>query len=661
MGLRLPAVSRGRSRRRFAAACALAVLATAAAYSNHFENSFHFDDSHAVEQNLFIRDLRNVPRFFADARTFSALPTNQSYRPVVTTTLAVDYALGGLDPVAYHVDSFLLFLLQCALLVVVFRRALDGSHWAALFGAALFALHPVVAETVNYVIARSEILSTLGVVAAVEVWARWPRLRRHGLYAVPAVLGVLAKEQGAMAAPLLVLWVGLIERGESLTGLLRPRTLSSLVRATWVGLAACALALALAMTMAPSWVAGGPSRLHYLLTQPFVMLRYAALFVVPRGLSADTDWRAVGCVTDPRVALGLAFVVAACALAVWASRRASTRPIAFGILWFFVALLPSSSVIPLAEVTNDHRMYFAFVGLALAAARGGQLLAERLAAPGLAAAAACVLLAAHGVATHARNEVWRSEATLWRDVTEKSPANGRGWMNYGLSQMAAGNMTEAERAYRRSVELVPNYGYVHVNLGILHGATGRPAEAEREFRLGMQLQPGVPSFHFFYGRWLDQVGRADEALAQLRAALALSPGEASSSRLLLRILTRRRDWAGLERAARDTLAVRPTDPAALELLALAARPPPSAADLVAASLRLWDLRLYDDVVSVCDAAIGQDPTLAEPWNNKCSALNLLSRHAEAATACERALELQPGFERARNNLAVARGALGRGR
>ena len=71
---------------RFRAGCLAAAVAITLAYANHFRNSFHFDDSHTVESNLFIRDLRNVPRFFTDVRTFSSLPPNQSYRPVVTTT-----------------------------------------------------------------------------------------------------------------------------------------------------------------------------------------------------------------------------------------------------------------------------------------------------------------------------------------------------------------------------------------------------------------------------------------------------------------------------------------------------------------------------------------------------------------------------------------------
>src|SRR5439155_18800718 len=80
-------VSAPESRRRgpslgFPLACAGALILVLGAYSNSLHNSFHFDDSHVIEENLFIRDLRNLPRFFTDARTFSSLPTNATYRPV---------------------------------------------------------------------------------------------------------------------------------------------------------------------------------------------------------------------------------------------------------------------------------------------------------------------------------------------------------------------------------------------------------------------------------------------------------------------------------------------------------------------------------------------------------------------------------------------------
>src|ERR1700682_2769452 len=86
------------NRKVFWLAACFAALAILVTYSNHFHNSFHFDDSHAVIENVYIRDLHNIPRFFTDATTFSSLPANQTWRPIVSLSLALDYHVGGLQP-----------------------------------------------------------------------------------------------------------------------------------------------------------------------------------------------------------------------------------------------------------------------------------------------------------------------------------------------------------------------------------------------------------------------------------------------------------------------------------------------------------------------------------------------------------------------------------
>src|SRR5436190_22062175 len=105
---------------------ALLLAALVAAYANHFHNSFHFDDAHTIVNNAAIRELRNIPLFFRDATTFSALPSNQSYRPLVSTLLAIDYKLcGGLDPFWFHLSIFAFFVALTLLLAFVIYRVLE--------------------------------------------------------------------------------------------------------------------------------------------------------------------------------------------------------------------------------------------------------------------------------------------------------------------------------------------------------------------------------------------------------------------------------------------------------------------------------------------------------------------------------------------------------
>ena len=94
-------------------------------YANHFDNDFHFDDSHTIEDNLWIRDLSNTGAFFSDPTTRSTLPTNRQYRPALTLTLAVDYWLGdGLDPFWFHASTFVWYVAQLVAMFFLFRVVL---------------------------------------------------------------------------------------------------------------------------------------------------------------------------------------------------------------------------------------------------------------------------------------------------------------------------------------------------------------------------------------------------------------------------------------------------------------------------------------------------------------------------------------------------------
>jgi len=103
------------------------------AYSNSLRNAFQFDDSHVIVENLHIRDIGNIPRFFTDARTFSNVETNAAYRPVVSTTLALDYFIGrGLNPLPFHVTQLTLLAAIGAglflLLLHLFRTTDAGAR-----------------------------------------------------------------------------------------------------------------------------------------------------------------------------------------------------------------------------------------------------------------------------------------------------------------------------------------------------------------------------------------------------------------------------------------------------------------------------------------------------------------------------------------------------
>src|SRR5207248_4239031 len=180
---------------------------------------------------------------------------------------------------------------------------------------------------------------------------------------------------------------------------------------------------------------------------------------------------------DARFWAGFGFALVCTAAAVALSSFKRTRLIGFGLLWFLIALLPTS-LFPLAEVMNDHRTFLPYVGLVIVIAGVGALVSNRVSIlrPSVKIAVACLaasFLCATGYATFQRNKVWRTEETLWRDATVKSPHNGRALMNYGNTLMAKGDLSGALEYFHRAQAFVPFYPVLFVNLGVAEGAAGQ--------------------------------------------------------------------------------------------------------------------------------------------------------------------------------------------
>ena len=337
----------------------LLLLAILATYANHFHNGFHFDDWHTIVNNTSIHELRNIPLFFRDATTFSAEPSTRSYRPLVSTLLAIDYRLAhGLNPFWFHLSIFALFIALTLLVAFVIHHLLEceaassRNRWIALAAAAWYALDPANADTINYVIAWSDVMSALGVIASFAVYVAFPRLRRYHLYILPAAIAILAKPTAAIFAVLFAVFCLLFP--DPAIGGRRPREQDRQVDVA-MSFVICAVLLLFVQHMTPvSWSPGVVNAHDYLLTQPYVALLYFRTFFWPTGISAVYDLKPFVTTGDARLWIGFAFFLCISAAAIVAAVLNKTRVIGFGLLWFLIALLPTS-LFPLAEVMNDHR------------------------------------------------------------------------------------------------------------------------------------------------------------------------------------------------------------------------------------------------------------------------------------------------------------------
>ncbi|MEO6000466.1 MAG: tetratricopeptide repeat protein [Chitinophagaceae bacterium] len=659
----------------------IALLVT---YSNHFQNGFHFDDSHAVVDNVHIQSLKNIPEFFYNPKMFSSKPDHWGLRPLVTTSLAIDYWLGGgLNPFYFHLSTFIWFIILCVLLFFIYKNLIAQSiqnysgPYLALFATALYALHPANAETINYIISRSDVLSTLCIVGSFAIYLFYPAQRNRYIYILPAIIGVFAKETVLMLVPLLFFYITLFEKNLSLFGLFKRKNLNTSFQ-TIISLlplvAATAICQFYTMANTPHSSTGFTNPFFsYVLTQSYVWLHYFLTFFLPINLSADTDMSVISNPFDYRIIMGLAFIILLIYYIFKTSVNKQTKPISFGLTWFAFSLLPTS-IAPLAEVMNDHRMFFPFIGLALATVHYIGLLLTRYQTKsksnksylGLATILALFILTSFAYGTYERNKVWKNEESLWLDVTIKSPQNGRGLMNYGLTQMAKGNFEKAKDYFEKALVFTPEYSSLQINLGIVKNAMKKPVEAEVNFKKAIGFTPDLFEPYYYYADFLNKNNRIVNARPMAEKAASISPYYINARYLLMDIYQKLELWDNLEETAKQTLTFSAGDARAIQFLASSKKRinkldnnimevtnNPTPENYLNLSLKFYNQGLYDKCIEACREAIKLKPDYADAYSNIGAAYNGLKKWDDAISGCNHALLIDPQHRLAKGNLQLA--------
>jgi Flp pilus assembly protein TadD len=516
---------------RPAAGALLAAAAAAAAYSGALGNPFVYDDVSTVVANPSLRDLSNV-RYILGFSLF---------RPLVNLSYAFDYAIWGLNPFGYHLTNLVLHAVAIFLLHrVVWRLVEDRNRVSgmqlpvsAIAGATalLWAVHPLLTEAVAYVSGRSEVMASVGVLAALLLFRAAVRSHRRAVLAGGAaafLFGLGSKETAAVLPFVFLLWDWLLLR--AFQPHFRRRLLT--MHAPLVGLVAAAGAVRL-WTLFSAEAAPLRGPWDNLLLQARVIPRYAALVFAP---ADQTIMHGVPHPAGPADGLSLLLLGMLVGLVVlaWRARRAEPL-LPFGLIFFLLLLAPSSSLIALREPMAEHRAYLASAGLILiAVAAAVRLLRQRRLVVAAAAAAAVLLCAL----TVARTRVWADPVALWSESASRWPDMWEPHYQIGDALRERGGCAEAVEAYRQVVRLRPQHRDAHNNLGICLAELGRYAEANDAFRAALRVDPA-------FARAYANLGN-----------VALMTGETEAARTLFleaierdaRIVTARRQLVALSEA-----------------------------------------------------------------------------------------------------------------
>ncbi len=517
------------------------LAATAAVYIPALDGPFLFDDIKSIAENPVVKAPFELKHMVSGSR------------PLTTLSFGLNYAMAGMEVKGYHILNLLAHLVAVLLVFFFFRsifisspdsKGVRAAEGRALIIASVFALHPLQTGAVSYVVQRAEVLASLMYLLSLFCFVRYTETAGRAsfglwLLAVSFFIAGYGFKEIIVTAPVMLL-LYLLFFG-SRAGLKK-----AALGTGAVVLAGAAMGIRIMLGLRGNKSVGfsieGIGQTDYGYTQLTALLTYLRMLFLPVNQNIDHDYPLRSSLFEPAVLASAIFLVVIVAAAFatlkvsgrygWPLRRAG-----FGMLWFLLILMPTSSVVPLKDLIFEHRVYLAMAGIALVVVSLGEIIAAHACSgrpqartwPGTFALIVLLLLAS---LTFGRNTVWGSKTALWQDAAAKSPAKARVHYNLGVVLQEQGRYQAAIESYLKAVRLNPEYGIAYTNLGSTYLRAGMREEGLSAFRKASQLAGKNELAHFNLGvTYLDEA-LSEEAEAEFKTALQINPSFAPAKQFL---------------------------------------------------------------------------------------------------------------------------------
>lgn len=532
-----------------------------AVYANTLSNGFVYDDKTTIIENDLIKELNNLPGLLNRWRYFH-LSGEGSYRPVVTLTYFIDYAVFDLNPWGYHLTNVLIHAVNSGLLYIFLfqiSRSFSGSYVniCLLAGSALFATHPGLTEAVNAVSYREDLLALLFYMATLNLYIRIrpapPSGRRTCLIIASCALysmALLSKEM-AITLPITILcFEWLCKDGKSRLAINR-------CNIGYIIIAALYLPLRFYIFANP--YSGHEDIVYWdiskrVLTAPWLLASHIKLTLLPISLSADYPLKPIESPLSPAfISTSILFIllmVAAIAL------RNTRREFAFGLLFYIISLVPVYNLVPIYHQFAERYLYLPMAGFAVISTFIATLLYRR-SRYALILFFICVALFSSGVVN--RNKIWADTYSLWRDTVKKKPYSIVAHNNLGCAYYDLEVYDEAVNEFRIASGLNPKEANFYYNIGNVYYKRGLFKEALPPYLKAVELRTEDPKFHLGLGKAYFNNDQYDMAEREFLLTLRYDQGSVNAHYRLGMLYLRKGDREAAKKEFKEALRLDPAN------------------------------------------------------------------------------------------------------
>jgi protein O-mannosyl-transferase len=591
-----------------------------------FHSPFLYDDAHAIVENPYIQSLNEYQSKVGIENIFN--------RSVLLLTFALNREIGGLDVFGYHLTNILIHILTGLVLYFLVRELLllerppHRLNRLPLICAFIHLVNPLTVQTVTYISSRSSGLATFFYLIAFYIFCRLVRPGKEDpawsekLSCIIGIciflfLGVGTKEIVVTFPFMAIVYIWLITPAEQRKSL--KAKIGIILLPLFLFLIYRYLEKGSIFSFNADPVSGETSRYLYFLSQIKVAVHYYLLkLILPFNLNFEPDIRLISGVMDGQLFFSIGVLITG---AILVFRRKSSLLI-FAVLWFFITLLPSSSIIPLKQIATEHRTYLPGIGFSLIL---GWVFLNTKRPQALTICLFIVFLSIYFLLTVNRSLDYRSEIMLWKDTAQKSPNKALAHNNLATAYMEEKMFEEAKSELSITLGLNPSQSDAYANLGHIHFQSKNWDKAIQELDRSIFLGSNKPDTYYFSGLARSNRNRKKDAVPFLQKAISLRPHKAQYHFDLGEIYRQLEYFDEALHEFRQVIDIQPEHPQAQNNIGVI----------------FWNLNAYDQAEIAFKKALNIQQNLPETHNNLAALYLIKNRYAKAIPHLEQVIKLQP--------------------
>ena len=543
-------------------------------YFNTFTNSFHFDDFKYIVNNEGLKeDFQHVFLSYLCFPTCHDILSNLSNRPIIFYTLLLNHSLGGFNVFGFHVVNLTVHIITCLLIFLFAKEILSINRFLKtsdqsknklnipLISALLFAVHPMNTQVITYITGRTTSIAVCFYMASFLFFIKGVRQNlpwKILFYALSIVFLIMGYGSKMIILTVPVMFIIYYLFFTPLKSIFFKRFFESIFiriiiqtivitspfilifisshlnilsffRMDFGFLQKLFDPIQIKLMHIDSMAKDNLSMTIYLLTEfKVIVFYYIKMIFFPFNQNIDPDFPVAHGITDSGVALSLGVILLCLFAGIYFYKN--NRIIAFGIFWFFITLLPTSSILPLRDMITEHRLYLPLAGFILTIPLCLNQFIIRYKKSSFKQLAYFILpvfllIIVFSVLTVKRNFVWKNEKSLWSDAAEKSPRLPRPLNNLAEAYDKEGLAYDNKKNYKKAIEFLKKAiaisptGYKYYNnLGKIYGRLGEFELATKNLKLALKYNPDYPFAHYNFGKVYELRGMLDNAIEEYSTA-----------------------------------------------------------------------------------------------------------------------------------------------